>query len=159
MDLTRLILSFTGLHLLTETHSSTKVFCLNPCIPLNASRTPLRGFSAHRNGDFRQPAPGLRICERRRVTVTNDESPIIAAHTRKPIGIVPGQRMGLFRNYIICHCFDYTVKESPVWWICARLVCTRKGKNYLFRAIMYDNGEITRNNFRHAIFLSNTPRT
>ena len=32
---------------------------------------------------------GASLCERRPAAVTDDESPIIAVHTRKPIGVVP----------------------------------------------------------------------
>ena len=56
-------------------------------------------YSGSRNPDFRQSAPGLSLCERRPAAVTDD--PIFAAHTRKPIDIVPGRGMGLFRNNIV----------------------------------------------------------
>ena len=40
------------------------------------------------------------LYERRPVAVTDDESSIIVAHIRKPIGVVPGGRKGLFCNSI-----------------------------------------------------------
>ena len=50
---------------------------LNPYFPLDGSQAPFRGFS--------------------------NESSIIAAHTRKPIGVVSGRHMGLFRNNTRIH--------------------------------------------------------
>ena len=45
-------------------------------------------------------ASRLFFSERRSATVTSDESPIIDTHTRKPIGVVTGWHMGLFRNTV-----------------------------------------------------------
>ncbi|KAJ3666918.1 hypothetical protein Zmor_002341 [Zophobas morio] len=58
---------------------------------------PLRGlfWSTHR--DFRFQA---FLSERCPAAVTDDESPFIAPHTRKPIGVESGRRMGLFLNNI-----------------------------------------------------------
>ncbi|KAJ3656244.1 hypothetical protein Zmor_015334 [Zophobas morio] len=45
-------------------------------------------------------ASKLFFSERRPAAVTDDESPIIATHTRKLISVVPGRHMGLFCNNI-----------------------------------------------------------
>ncbi|KAJ3645626.1 hypothetical protein Zmor_023267 [Zophobas morio] len=75
---------------------------------LGASPSPLLNLSGIHTATS---ASRLIFSERRLAVVTDDKSPIIAAHTRKSIGVVPGRRMGLFRNtapslvkHQRCHC-------------------------------------------------------
>ncbi|KAJ3643505.1 hypothetical protein Zmor_026212 [Zophobas morio] len=60
----------------------------------------LNPYSPSRGIDIATSASRLFFSERRSATVTDDESPIMDAHTRKPIGVLPGRHMGLFRNNI-----------------------------------------------------------
>ncbi|KAJ3662102.1 hypothetical protein Zmor_006461 [Zophobas morio] len=97
MDLTRLYF----FHRPDFTACSRRWFLFKQHIVLvERPPSPLLGlfWSTHRNSASR-----VFFSERRPAAVTDDESPIIAAHTRKPIGAVPGRRMGLFRNNTIMY--------------------------------------------------------
>ncbi|KAJ3639359.1 hypothetical protein Zmor_002721 [Zophobas morio] len=67
---------------------------LNLYVPLDGSRTPLRGFSGL---PIATSASRLFVSERRAARPMSTY-PNKHIHTRRPIGVVPGPRMGLFRN-------------------------------------------------------------
>ncbi|KAJ3663089.1 hypothetical protein Zmor_007398 [Zophobas morio] len=93
MDLTR-----PYFRCLNFTYCSRRWFPFKlPRYPSRRSPSPFLGLFWNTRRDIRLQAFLYRTPSGR---VTHYESTIIAAHTRKPISVVPGRHMGLFRNNI-----------------------------------------------------------